>query len=104
VSKKKASKKTRAAAARKPAKSRSSRGRRKAPIPSRSTSGKVQLKPILVLIGRAIEDLKRLPPAESIDLAIKQLEIARMAIDDVCNPNIPGGCGPTMEFPAPPAP
>ena len=61
----------------------------------------MQLKPILVLIERAIVDLKRLPPAESIDLAIKQLQIAQMAINDVCDPNIPGGCTPTMEFPPP---
>jgi hypothetical protein len=68
----------------------------------RPKTGKVQLKPILVLIERALVNLKRLPPAESIDMAIKQLEIARMAISDVCDPDIPGGCGPTMEFPSAP--
>ena len=100
MSKKKATRKTRsaAAAARKPTKSRSSRVRRA--TAARPKSGKVQLKPILVLIERAIVDLRRLPPAESIDLAIKQLEVARMAIGDVCDPAISGNCAPTMEFPA----
>jgi hypothetical protein len=99
VSKKKPAKKTRpaSAAARRPTKSRSSRGRAGAPPPK---SGKVQLKPIIVLIERAIADLKRLPPTESTDLALKQLEIARMAVSDVCDPNMPGNCTPTMEFPA----
>ena len=97
MSKKKPTKKTRpSAAGRRPTKSRSSRGRAGAPPPK---SGKVQLKPIIVLIERAIVDLKRLPPAESIELALKQLEIARMAVSDVCDPNTPGGCGPAMEFP-----
>jgi hypothetical protein len=101
VSKKKATKKKRSAsaAARKPTTSRSSAPRRKAARPRQP--GKVQLKPIIVLIERAIVDLKRLPPAESTDMAIKQLEIARMAISDVCDPAVPGNCTPTMEFPAP---
>jgi hypothetical protein len=100
VSKKKPTRKTRSAsaAARKPTKSRSSRARRGPSV--RPQSGKVQLKPIIVLIERAIADLKRLPASDSTDLAIKQLEIARMAVSDVCDPNIPGGCAPTMEFPA----
>ena len=98
MSKKKPAKKAkRASAARKPAKSRSSRGSRTSAV--RPQSGRVRLKPIVVLIERAIADLKRLPPAASTDLAIKQLEVARMAIDDVCNRAAPDGCGPTMEFP-----
>ena len=101
MSKKKATKKSRpaSAAGRRPTKSRSSRGARAAAPPPRS--GKVQLKPIIVLIERAIVDLKRLAPSESTDLAIKQLEVARMAIGDVCAQNPPDGCGPTMEFPSP---
>jgi len=99
VSKKKPAKKARpaSAAGRKPAKSRSSRAR----PGTRAGSGKVQLKPIIVLIERAIADLKRLPPTDSTGLAIKQLEIARMAIDDVCAQGPPDGCGPAMEFPPP---
>lgn len=99
MSKKKASKKPRSksVAARKPAKSRSSLARRAAAAPPKS--GKVQLKPILVLIERAIADLRRLPTTDSSELAIKQLEIARMAIGDVCDSNNPGNCAPTMEFP-----
>jgi hypothetical protein len=99
MSKKKPTKKTRPASAapRKRVASRSSRAGR-GPA-GRPQSGKVQLKPILVLIERALVDLKRLPQAESIAMAIKQLDIARMAINDVCDPDIPGGCGPTMEFP-----
>jgi hypothetical protein len=100
VSKKKPAKKTKpASAARKPVKSRSSRGRASAAV--RPQSGKVQLKPIIVLIERAIVDLRRLPPTDSTGLAIKQLEIAAMAIGDVCNVAAPDGCGPTMEFPPP---
>ena len=104
MSKKKTTKKkTRvaSAAARKPTKSRSSRAVRGPAAPRKP--GPVRLKPILVLIGQAIEALRRLPPTDSTEMAIKQLEIARMAIDDVCNRPAPDGCGPTMEFPPPPA-
>jgi hypothetical protein len=103
VSKKKSAKKSRPAspAGRRPVKSGSSRG----PVgpKGRPQSKKVQLKPIMVLIERAIADLRRLPAADATDLAIKQLEIAQMAIGDVCNLAAPDGCGPSMEFPSPPA-
>ena len=101
MSKKKASKKKRPASAarRKATKSRSSRGRR--PSAASTRPGPVRLKPVLVLIERTIADLRRLPPAESTEVAIKQLELAKMAVGDVCDPNTPGGCGPTMEFPPP---
>lgn len=95
MSKKKTAKKKpqpRSAAARKPAKARSSRG-----VGAPPSQGKVQLKPIIVLIERAIVDLKRLPVTDSTGLALKQLETARMAVDDICT--APGGCGPTMEYP-----
>ena len=99
MSKKKPAKRSKpASAARKPAKSRSSRARSSAAV--RPKSGTVRLKPIIVLIERAIADLRRLPLTDATDLAIKQLEVARMAIDDVCNRAAPDGCGPTMEFPA----
>lgn len=102
MSKKKATKKKRpASAARRPTKARSSRARRPS---SAAQPGRVHLKPILVLIERAIVDLRRLPPQESVQLAIKQLEVAQMAIGDICDPETPGGCGPTMEFPPPPTP
>ena len=97
--KKKASaKKTRAKStvARKPA----SRARRR---PGKRAVGaatpKVQLKPIKVLIDRAIADLQRLPPTEATDITIRHLQTCSMAFGDICDPETPGGCAPNMEFP-----
>ncbi len=100
MSKKKSAKKTRAASAsrRKPATSRST-SRRKKSVTRPPRPGKVQLKPIHVLVTRAIEDLQRLPPSEATDITIKQLQHCSMALGDICDPDTPGGCGPIMEFP-----
>jgi hypothetical protein len=99
VSKKKSAKKTRAASAarRKPTKSRASRGRSRSAATRRP--GTVQLKPIKVLVDRAIADLRKLPPTDATDITIKHLETCSMAFDDICDPETPGGCGPSMEFP-----
>lgn len=99
--KKSAKKKTRAASAarRKATKSRSSAARRKArgtPPPR-----KIQLKPIKVLVDRALVDLQRLPPTEATDITIRHLQACSAALGDICDPNTPGGCGPHMEFPDP---
>lgn len=97
MSKKKAAKKTRAASAtRKPAsRSRRSAGKRKA----RPAQPRIQLKPIKVLVDRALADLQKLPPTEAIELTITHLQTCAMALSDICDPNTPGGCAPTMEFP-----
>ena len=60
---------------------------------------KVQLRPIKVLIDRAIATLQRLPPTEATDITIKHLQTCSMAFSDICDPATPGGCGPDMEFP-----
>jgi hypothetical protein len=97
VSKKKPAKKKGAAASRrKVSKRSSSRGRSKAA--SAPPPRKIQLKPIKVLVERALVDLRRLPPTEAIDITIKHLESCSMALSDICNPATPGGCGDTMEF------
>ena len=98
MSKKKPAKKTRAAstARRKPvSKSRSRRPK----AAGRQTPRTVQLKPIKVLIDRAIADLQTLPPTDAIEQTIKQLQMCAMAFEDICDPETPGGCAPTMEFP-----
>jgi hypothetical protein len=101
VSKKKSAKKTRAASAtrRKATKSRSSSARRKRGGARRPR--KIQLKPIKVLVDRALVDLRRLPPSDATDITIKHLESCSMALGDICDPMTPGGCGDTMEFPFP---
>jgi hypothetical protein len=97
VSKKKSAKKKRAAPARRKAtRSRSSSRRLSSAAGPRPR--KVQLKPIKVLVERALADLRRLPPAEATDLTIRHLETCSMALGDICDPNTPGGCGPSMEF------
>lgn len=63
------------------------------------TTPKVQLRPIKVLIDRAIATLQRLPPTEATDITIKHLQTCSMAFSDICDPATPGGCGPDMEFP-----
>jgi hypothetical protein len=100
VSKKKKTpaKKTRAKSPsrRKPA----SRPRR--PVVKRPTSkapATVQLKPIKVLVDRAIADLQRLPPTEATEHTLRHLQSCSMAFADICDPETPGGCAPTMEFP-----
>lgn len=100
MSKKKSAKKARSASAsrRKPAAARSSSRRKKTASKPRYPR-KVQLKPIHVLVTRAIADLQRLPPSESTDITIKQLQHCSMALGDICDPQTPGGCGPNMEFP-----
>ena len=96
MSKKKSAKKKGAAASRrKPTTSRSSRRPRVAAVPSRR---RIQLKPIYVLVERALVDLRRLPPSEATDITIKHLEACAMALGDICDPDTPGGCGPSMEF------
>jgi hypothetical protein len=52
-----------------------------------------------VLIERAMADLRVLPQTEATDITLRQLEAASMAMGDICDPDTPGGCGPTMEFP-----
>lgn len=101
MSKKKSAKKTRAASAarRKTTKPRSSSVRRKArgtPPPR-----KIQLKPIKVLVDRALVDLQRLPPTEATEITVRHLQACSAALGDICDPNTPGGCGPHMEFDAP---
>ena len=85
-----------------------SASRRKAASRPRSRPGaraaspaesKVQLRPIKVLIDRAIADLQRLPPTEATDITIKHLQTCSMAFGDICDPETPGGCAPNMEFP-----
>lgn len=102
MSKKKSAKKKAAGSAsrRKATKSRSSSRRlsdRGGPRPR-----KIQVKPILVLVDRALDDLRKLPPTESTDITIKNLEACAMALGDICDENTPGGCGPHMEFPPDP--
>jgi hypothetical protein len=77
-----------------------SRPRRRAVTRKASTAPpRIQLKPIWVLIDRAIADLQKLPPTEATDLTIKHLQTCSMAFGDICDPNTPGGCAPNMEFP-----
>ena len=98
--KKTPAKKTRAKSAsrRKPAtRSRSGAGKRLAGPPP--AEPKVQLRPIKVLIDRAIADLQRLPQSEATDVTIKHLQTCSMAFSDICDPDTPGGCAPNMEFP-----
>jgi hypothetical protein len=99
VSKKKSAKKrVRASATRRKAtKSRAAGARRKSA--ARSRPGTVQLKPIKVLIDRAIADLQKLPPTDATDRTLKHLQSCSMAFDDICDPENPSGCAPTMEFP-----
>ena len=96
AAKKKTAKKARASSAprRKPARSTGARAALSAPA-----SRKIQLKPIHVLIERAMSDLRGLPPTEATDITLRQLEAASMAVGDICDPDTPGGCGPSMEFP-----
>ena len=96
--KKSAKKKTRAASAsrRKPA---SRTTTRRTASPARQKPGTVQLKPIRVLIDRAIADLQKLPPTEATDSTLRHLQSCSMAFADICDPETPGGCAPTMEFP-----
>jgi hypothetical protein len=99
VSKKKAAKKTRAASTtrRKTTARRSASKRKKSAKAPRP--GKVQLKPIHVLVTRALADLRTLPQSDATDITIKHLENCSMALGDICDPDTPGGCGPIMEFP-----
>lgn len=101
MSKKKSAKKTRAASAkrRKATKSRAAGARRKSAASPRP--GTIQLKPIKVLIDRAIGDLQKLPPTEGTDRTLKHLQSCSMAFDDICDPENPSGCAPNMEFPRP---
>ena len=97
MSKKKAAKKKtakKAAPRRKAARATGRRAALEAPA-----SRKIQLKPIHVLIQRAMTDLRGLPPTEATDITLRQLEAASMAMGDICDPDTPGGCGPSMEFP-----
>ena len=95
--KKSAKKKKSAASARRPkpaTRSRRPKARARATPP-----GTVQLKPISVLIDRAILDLQRLPPSDATDITLKHLQGCAMAFADICDPDTPGGCAPNMEFP-----
>lgn len=96
--KKSAKKKTRSAAAsrRKPASRKRSPAKKRTVRPVART---VQLKPIKVLIDRAIADLQKLPPTEATDTTLRHLQSCSMAFQDICDPETPGGCAPTMEFP-----
>ena len=75
-----------------------SRPRRRA-VKRTTSTPKVQLKPIWVLIDRAIANLQKLPPTEAIDSTIRHLQTCSMAFGDICDPETPGNCAPTMEFP-----
>jgi hypothetical protein len=104
VSKKKSAKKTRAASASRRTPASRSRSRVVKPKPKAKakagpTEPKIQLKPILVLVDRAIAGLQKLPPTEATDITIRHLQTCAMALGDICDPNTPGGCGPNMEFP-----
>jgi len=108
VSKKKSAKKKarpaaatrrKAAKAVKATKSRSSKRRPRVAVTSVSGAYTIQLKPIKDLIDRAIADLQNLQENESIVTTIKQLQSCAMTFEDICDPDTPGGCGPTMEFP-----
>lgn len=102
MSKKKSAKKrprTASASRRKATKPRASGARRKAA--ARPRPGTIQLKPIKVLIDRAIADLQKLPPTEGTEHTLKHLQTCSMAFDDICDPENPAGCAPTMEFPSP---
>lgn len=102
MSKKKSAKKPRAAAAtrRKAPKARSSaRARRSAAAPP---PRKIRLKPIKVLVDRAIADLQKLPPTEAIETTLKHLRTCSMLMAEICDPN-KSGCGETMEFDFPAA-
>lgn len=96
MSKKKSAKKARGASKtrRKATKSRSSKKPRAAARPKT-----VQLRPIKVLVDRAIQDLQKLPPTEATDITLRHLQGCAMAFEDICDPETPGGCAPTMEFP-----
>ena len=98
MSKKKSAKKTRAKSASR--RKTASRPRRRAVKRTASAAPrKVQLKPIKILIDRAIADLQRLPPTEATDLTLRHLQTCSMAFGDICDPDTPGGCAPNMEFP-----
>jgi hypothetical protein len=62
---------------------------------------KIQLKPIKVLVDRALVDLQRLPPTEATDITIRHLQACAAALGDICDEDTPGGCGPHMEFDVP---
>jgi hypothetical protein len=96
VSKKKSAKKKSAAPSRRKATTSRSSSRR--PGPAAPRPRKIQLKPIKVLVERALVDLRRLPPTEATDITIKHLEACSMALGDICDPQTAGGCGPIMEF------
>jgi hypothetical protein len=90
-------------AKKKPAKKSAKKPARKmrAAAPRRKTAPaqrKVQMKPIKMMIDRAIADLQRLPPTESTDITLRNLQTCAAAFGDICDPNTPGGCSPTMEF------
>lgn len=98
MSKKKSAKKTRSKSASR--RKTASRPRRSAVKRTASTAPpKVQLKPIKVLIARAIAGLQRLPPSDAYNLTIERLQRCEMEFDSICNPINPDGCGPIMEFP-----
>ena len=98
MSKKKSVKKKRAASASRRKGAIKSRSRRPKSA-ARTKAGTVQLKPIKVLVDRAILDLQKLPPTDAIEQTIKHLQTCAMAFEDICNPETPGNCAPTMEFP-----
>jgi hypothetical protein len=96
--KKKSAKKTRAKSASR--RKTATRPRRGAVKRKASTApAKVQLKPIKVLIDRAITDLQKLPPTEATDITLRHLQSCSLAFGDICDPQTPGGCAPNMEFP-----
>lgn len=98
MSKKKSVKKTRAASTSRRKGASKSRSRRPKAA-ARPTTRTVQLKPIKVLVDRAITDLQKLPPTDAIEQTLKHLQTCSLAFEDICNPETPGGCAPTMEFP-----
>lgn len=99
MSKKKSSKKTPARSSSRRT-SAAARSRSRGPKPKAGPAvPKIQLKPIRVLIARAIAGIERLPPTDSYKLTIERLRRCEMELDMICDPTSVDGCGPIMEFP-----
>jgi hypothetical protein len=103
VSKKRPSSRRRTASVtrRKPAKTRPSKrptaSKRRVPAPRR---GRIELKPIAVLIGTTLERLKRIPQTPGSERTIRRLEHCAAELAAACDP-LDSDCGPDMVFPEP---
>ena len=90
-------KRTASSSRRKAAPKRSSRR------PSRRTTGgepltgyRVELKPILASIEKAVAGLRAMPPTEAIKITVERLERCAFEFNAICGN---GDCGPDMAFP-----